>query len=187
MEQQVVLTNESGAILGEAASTRVHREALLHSAFSVFIFDEAGRLLMQKRSARHNCCAGLWSNTCRGHTPPGQTAAEAAHTGLLLTMGFDTGLEELGAFIWDTCTHRNYYEHELVHVFCGGWSGTPQPDPMATDEYEWISLEDLQRQVKNGRKDCASWFPIALTVIRINQGFKFAPHNGQVPLKREYI
>ena len=76
----------------------VHRKALLHRAFSVFIFNSRGEMLLQQRALRKYHSAGLWTNACCSHPKPGEDTLSAAEARLWFEMGFSTGLKKIFEF-----------------------------------------------------------------------------------------
>src|SRR5919202_243122 len=97
-EQEVILVNEKDEPIGTMEKMLVHRQGLLHRAFSVFIFDAKGHMLLQQRSAHKYHGALLWTNTCCSHPHPGETTDEAAQRRLREEMGFTTPLKKIFEF-----------------------------------------------------------------------------------------
>ncbi|HXI19583.1 MAG TPA: NUDIX domain-containing protein, partial [Gemmatimonadales bacterium] len=87
-EEQVVLVDRDNRPIGASGKLRAHREGWLHRAFSVFVFDERGHLLLQRRAAGKYHSGGRWSNTCCGHPRPDEDLRAAAERRLNEEMGF---------------------------------------------------------------------------------------------------
>ena len=99
-QDDIILVNEQDEQTGTSSKTLVHEKGWLHRAFSVFVFDKEGRMLLQRRAEGKYHCGGLWTNTCCSHPRPGELTETAAHRRLQEEMGFDTDLEEIFHFIY---------------------------------------------------------------------------------------
>jgi len=99
MEERLILVNENDEVVGFDEKLRIHMEGLLHRAFSIFILNSNGELLMQRRALTKYHSPGLWSNTCCGHPRPGEQVLVAARRRLKAEMGLDCQLLEVGNLI----------------------------------------------------------------------------------------
>lgn len=160
MEEFVVLVNEKDEVLGTMEKHQAHEAGLLHRAFSVFIFDEKGRLLMQKRAATKYHSPSLWTNTCCSHPRETETYLDAAHRRLREEVGFDCELQEKFHFIYRTQFDNGLFEHELDHVFVGNYEGEVQFNPNEVQEIHWISLDDLKNELLDHPDHFTVWFKI---------------------------
>src|SRR6185503_9661232 len=125
-DEMVVLVDEDDREAGTGEKMAVHRSGRLHRAFSVFVVDGEGRLLLQRRAAVKYHSAGLWSNTCCGHPRPGETILAAATRRLKEEMGFECRLRPAFSFIYRAALDHGLTEHELDHVLLGSHDGAPQ-------------------------------------------------------------
>ncbi len=100
MEAQVILVNEKDEVTGVMEKMEAHRKGLLHRAFSVFILNDVGHMLLHQRALDKYHSGGLWTNACCSHPFPGETVAQAAHRRLFEEMGFDCPLSELFQFTY---------------------------------------------------------------------------------------
>ena len=116
MEQQVILVNEKDEATGVAEKMDAHRQGLLHRAFSIFIFNRKGELLLQQRSLNKYHSGGLWTNTCCSHPSPGESTQAAAIRRLNEEMGFETDLEKVFDFVYKTGFDDGLLEHEFDHI-----------------------------------------------------------------------
>lgn len=139
-----------------------HQKALLHRAFSVFVFNSQNELLIQQRSANKYHSAGLWTNTCCSHPRPGETTINAAHRRLHEEMGFDCELTERFSFIYHTPFENGLCEHELDFVYTGVFDGIPNINDEQVQAYQWISLDNLKKMYAENPKLFTSWFGIIL-------------------------
>lgn len=158
----VILVDEQDNPLGVMEKMEAHQKALLHRAFSVFIFNKAGDLLLQKRAAEKYHSAGLWTNTCCSHPMPGEAVEEAALRRLEEEMGFSTPLEKAFAFLYKTGFDNGLTEHEYDHVFTGIYEGGIHPDPDEVSAYRYIPMDELLEWVQRAPGDFTEWFKIAL-------------------------
>src|SRR5262249_61960364 len=90
-EEQLILVDEGNRATGSAGKTAIHRAGLLHRAFSIFIVDERGRIVLQQRSPKKYHSGGLWANSCCGHPRPGERTVTAARRRLAEERGVDSG------------------------------------------------------------------------------------------------
>jgi isopentenyl-diphosphate delta-isomerase len=160
--ERVVLVDESDAEIGTAGKLEAHRSGELHRAFSVFVFNPAGKLLLQRRAAGKYHSAGRWSNTCCGHPRPGEDTQSAAQRRLHEEMGFDCALGEVTAFTYRAEVSGGLIENEYDHVFVGWSHSDPLPDPAEADAWCWMSMDCVRQSVRSDPGRYSAWFPIAL-------------------------
>jgi len=158
----VILVDEQDNPLGVMEKMEAHQKALLHRAFSVFIFNNAGDLLLQQRAAGKYHSAGLWTNTCCSHPQPGEMVEEAALRRLEEEMGFSTPLEKAFAFLYKTGFDNGLTEHEYDHVFTGTYEGGIHPDPDEVSAYRYVPMDELLERVQRAPGEFTEWFKIAL-------------------------
>jgi isopentenyl-diphosphate delta-isomerase len=143
----VELVDDAGLAVGVCPVAEAHRApGRLHRAFSVLLFDTAGRVLLQQRAAVKTRFPSLWANTCCGHPAPGEPVAAAAAVRLAEEMGLTTALTEAGIYRYhaeDPRTGR--VEFEWDHVLIGQLDiSAPQPDPAEVADYTWIRPDALR-------------------------------------------
>ena len=147
----LVLVDERDRAVGYASKLAAHRcGGLLHRAFSVFIFNPAGEMLLQRRAAGKYHFGGLWTNACCSHPRMGERLEDAARSRLAHEFGFTAELEELFSFVYRaTDPASGLTEQEFDHVFRGEFAGEPRPNPDEIDQWRWVTpaalLEDLGR------------------------------------------
>jgi isopentenyl-diphosphate delta-isomerase len=168
MSAPVVLVNENDRPLGTIGKLRAHTEGLLHRAFSVFIFDPQGRLLLQQRAADKYHSGGLWSNTCCSHPHPGESPLEGALRRLPEELGFCADLSPVLQETYHLPVGDNLTEYEHTHVFVGT-AAAPEIDAAATEvaDWRWRTPDALQRELQRYPERYTSWFrhllPLVLT------------------------
>jgi len=161
----VILVNTNDEEIGSMEKMDAHRQALLHRAFSVFVFNTDRQLLIHRRAFDKYHSAGLWTNTCCSHPRPGEATIDAAYRRLQEEMGFTCPLEKSFEFIYKTELEDGLYEHEFDHVFTGEYSGVPDINPDEVSEWKYISLEELEMDVNAHPEKYSVWFRIALPRI----------------------
>lgn len=153
----VQLVTEEGEPAGAMEKLEAHRSGALHRAFSIFLFDDAGCLLMQRRAATKYHSAGLWTNTCCGHPRPGEDLAAAARRRLREEMGIDTELDQRFSFIYHAVLGNGLQEHELDHVFFGRWNKEPRLDPGEADDWAYVAAADLESRMLKAPQRFTVW------------------------------
>jgi isopentenyl-diphosphate delta-isomerase len=116
----LVLVNEQDEPIGEIEKMEAHRKGLLHRAFSVFIFDDNGRMLLQQRAMSKYHSGGLWTNACCSHPGPGEETLASAKKRLKEEMGFEIN-EALLTFTYKARFDNGLIEHEHDHVLVGNY------------------------------------------------------------------
>lgn len=154
---ELVLVDGDDVEVGTCGKLETHRRGLRHRAFSVFIKDGRGRLLLQRRAAGKYHSAGLWANTCCGHPGSGEEVARAARRRLGEEMGFDCELRAVGRHAYRADVGGDLVEDEVVHLFVGRYDGAIQPNPDEVAEYAWLTEAELKADVVRDRGRYAAW------------------------------
>lgn len=144
---KIVLVDKDGNQTGSMEKLEAHRRGKRHRAFSIFIINKKGQLLLQQRAENKYHSGGLWSNSCCSHPVPGEPLEHAAHRRLNEELGFDCELEEIFAFTYKADVGAGLVEHEYDHVLVGLYDGSFQPDQEEVQAVKWISLPDLSREI----------------------------------------
>ena len=128
-EEQLILVDERNRATGSAGKTAIHRSGLLHRAFSIFMVDDRGRIVLQQRSREKYHSGGLWANSCCGHPRPGERTLSAARRRLGEELGV-TGELSFGFFArYEAELGNGMHENEFVYVYFGRLQAEPKPDP----------------------------------------------------------
>jgi isopentenyl-diphosphate Delta-isomerase len=165
-EEELILVDENDRETGIMKKMEAHEKGLLHRAFSVFIIDNDGRLLMQKRAAVKYHSPGLMTNTCCSHPRPGENVTDAAVRRLREEMGIDCLLEEAFTFIYKAEFDNGLTEHELDHVFTGICPDVPVPDPGEVESFEYMDIDFLSSDIVNNPASYTVWFRIAFPRVK---------------------
>ena len=160
--EEVVLVNEKDESIGRMEKMEAHEKGLLHRAISVFILNEKGEMLLQKRALHKYHSAGLWTNTCCSHPRPGEDTKMAAERRLFEEMGIKTSLIHKGQFIYKTEFGNGLTEFELDHVFTGIHSVNPELNPEEAADFCWKTVNDIRIDIKSKPNNYTSWFKIAI-------------------------
>jgi isopentenyl-diphosphate delta-isomerase len=160
--ERVTLVDPDDRILGTMEKLQAHSEGRLHRAFSVFVFDGAGRLLLQRRAASKYHSPGLWSNTCCGHPRPEEPVEAAAARRLFEEMGFRAALRPLFRFLYRAEIGPAMVEHEVDHVLAGRFEDSPSPEPAEVQDWRWVSLDGLRDEVEREPQTFTAWLRILL-------------------------
>ena len=159
--EEILLINIDDEIVGNGEKLEVHKKGLLHRAFSIFIFNDEGQMLIQKRNINKYHSGGLWTNSCCSHQRKGEELEEAAHRRLYEELGFDCELEEKFDFVYRTAFQDSMIEYELDHVFVGRYNGEVVLNKDEASEIMWISVENLKEKLQYESQKFTSWFLIA--------------------------
>lgn len=164
----VVLVDEFDREIGLADKLEAHLGAgRRHRAFSVFLHDGRGRILLQRRAASKYHFGGLWSNACCSHPRPAETVLQAARRRLGEEIGLaPLYLKRAGQFEYRaTDPASGLVEHELDHVVVGSTTRDPQLNPSEADAFCWIEVARLQHALAAGQLRVTPWFRPALDVV----------------------
>ena len=161
-KENVILVDKDDKPLGLMEKMEAHKKAVMHRAFSVFIFNEEGKLMLQQRALHKYHSPGLWTNTVCSHPRNGETTEEAAHRRIVEEMGFDCSFEEAFSFIYKAEVGQGLIEHEFDHVFIGVSNLQPKINPDEVATWKYVDLQWLEDDVANNSKDYTEWFKIAL-------------------------
>ncbi len=159
-EEQVVLVNERDEQIGLMPKLEAHQKAVLHRAFSVFIFNDQGALLLQQRAANKYHSPLQWTNTCCSHQRDGESNLEAGRRRLKEEMGFDCELTELFSFIYKAPFDNGLTEHELDHVMIGTFNEDPIINSDEVEAFRWMSLEEVKEDMTLHPEQYTVWFKI---------------------------
>jgi isopentenyl-diphosphate delta-isomerase len=158
--EQVVLVNEQDEAIGVMEKMEAHEKALLHRAFSVFIFNQSGELLLQQRALDKYHSGGLWTNTCCSHPRPNESVSSAASRRLREEMGFEVPLEKIFDFVYKASFDNGLTEHEFDHVFVGYYDGPFEVNPAEVNDTIFRSMESIQHSLESHDGLFTAWFEI---------------------------
>ncbi|MGY8922750.1 MAG: isopentenyl-diphosphate Delta-isomerase [Flavobacteriales bacterium] len=160
MKEEVILVDTSDNPIGTMPKMEAHEKAALHRAFSVFIINKEGQLMLQQRALHKYHSPGLWTNTCCSHQRLGETNLEAGARRLQEEMGFETPLEELFSFIYKAPFDNGLTEHELDHILLGYYDAVPEINEEEVASWKWMDLEQVAEEKKTKPENYTVWFKI---------------------------
>ena len=156
-EDVLILVNEANRAVGSGGKWDVHRQGLLHRAFSIFLFDDEGRVLLQRRFAGKYHSGGLWANTCCGHPRLGERTLPAAHRRLGEELGMKAHLQSGFRARYTTSLDHGLTENELVYVYVGRAQSAMALNPEEVSETRFMSLPDLIADTSRQPEAYAYW------------------------------
>ncbi len=159
-QEMVILVDEQDRQLGLMEKIEAHEKALLHRAFSVFVFNKKDELMLQQRANHKYHSPGLWTNTCCSHQREGESNIDAGKRRLLEEMGFVTELKEITSFIYKAPFDNGLTEHEYDHVLVGYFDGEPQLNPDEVADWKWMSMPDIKSDMITNPQSYTAWFLI---------------------------
>lgn len=160
IEEKVILVNDRDEPIGLMPKMEAHQKALLHRAFSVFVFNEKDELMLQQRAYTKYHSPGLWTNTCCSHQREGETNIEAGKRRLREEMGFSTDLKDTVSFIYKAPFDNGLTEHEFDHILVGKYNDEPVLNPEEAAGYKWLTLEEVKRDMEMNPQIYTEWFKI---------------------------
>lgn len=159
-EEQVVLVDTDNKELGLMPKMEAHEKALLHRAFSVFVFNDDKELMIQQRAAHKYHSPLLWTNTCCSHQRQGESNIDAGKRRLFEEMGFVTDLEEKFSFIYKAPFDNGLTEHEFDFVMVGHYNDEPAINPDEVESWKWMGLEAIKKDIEKDPQQYTEWFKI---------------------------
>lgn len=164
-KEYVVLVDENDEPIGSMEKMEAHVKGVLHSAFSVFIFNHKGELMLQQRALSKYHSPGLWTNTCCSHPREGEKPIDAAHRRMVEEMGFDCEFVEAFTFTYKADVGQGLTEHEFDHVFIGHTDKTPVINSEEVNDWKYKKMEDIKLDIKLNPSSYTVWFKIAFDEV----------------------
>lgn len=162
MNERVILVDQSDQEIGTMEKMSAHELGLLHRAISVFLFNDKGELLLQKRASSKYHSGGLWTNTCCSHPRVGEANMDAAIRRLKEEMGICSDLYDAFSFTYKSLFKNGLTEYEFDHVFIGSSENIPQLNPEEAEDYRYSNIHDVIKDVKQHPEQYTEWFKIAI-------------------------
>jgi isopentenyl-diphosphate delta-isomerase len=164
-EEEVILVNENDQAIGTMPKLKAHIEGKLHRAFSVFIFNRSGELLLQQRALDKYHSAGKWTNTCCSHPRPGEDLTIAAKRRLKEEMGMECELNPAFSFSYRAELENGLIENEYDHVYFGISDLLPQPNPDEVSGFRYTTLTALQESLIHDPSNYTAWLRICFKEV----------------------
>jgi isopentenyl-diphosphate delta-isomerase len=160
-EEMVILVNERDDFLGTMEKLEAHRKGVLHRAFSIFIFNSKGEMLLQQRAFSKYHSGGLWTNACCSHPFPGEEVQNAAKRRLQEEMGFDTPVKKIFDFVYRAGFDNGLTEHEFDHVFAGEYEDVINFNPDEVNDFCYRGMDEIRSTLISHPQKYTAWFRIA--------------------------
>ncbi len=154
---EIILVDRKDEVMGKGEKMWVHRKGKLHRAFSIFLFNSKGEMLLQQRARSKYHSGGLWTNACCSHPRAGEKIEEEVKKRLNEEMGIKCPLKEVFSFIYKAKL-GDLTEYEFDHVFIGHFNGRPKPNKEEADGWKWIKTRELIKDVKKNPDKYTAWF-----------------------------
>lgn len=164
-ESKIILVNEHDDMVGVMDKMEAHKQGLLHRAFSIFIFNRKGEMLLQQRALSKYHSGGLWTNACCSHPMPGEKTKEAALRRLMEELGFETTIEKIFEFTYKAEFDNGLTEHEYDHVFSGEYEGELDVDPAEVKDFCYKEITEIKGMLVEHPQKFTAWFHIAFPKI----------------------
>ncbi len=160
IEEQVILVNEKDEQIGLMPKMEAHEKAVLHRAFSVFIFNDKNELMLQQRASDKYHSPLLWTNSCCSHQRNGESNIEAGKRRLQEEMGFVCELKEVTSFIYKAPFDNGLTEHELDHIMIGYFNENPKINKDEVESFKWMTVEEVKNDMAEHPEIYTEWFKI---------------------------
>ena len=159
-KEQVILVDLDDNPIGLMEKIEAHEKALLHRAFSVFILNKKGELMLQQRALSKYHSPGLWTNTCCSHQRDGEESLAAGKRRMQEEMGFSCELKALFSFIYKAPFDNGLTEHELDHVMLGYYEEAPKINPDEVASWKWMDIAAVKEDIAKNPSSYTAWFKI---------------------------
>ncbi len=162
----VICVDDQDNEIGEMSKEDAHEKGILHRAFSIFIFNKKGQLLLQQRALHKYHSGGLWTNTCCSHPAPGENTLHAAHRRLMEEMGMKTNLEHVFDFTYTAHFENGLIENEYDHVFFGFSDQLPAINKEEVENWKLTSFDELDLEITKNNDQFTAWFKIIYPKVK---------------------
>jgi isopentenyl-diphosphate delta-isomerase len=165
--EPLILVDEDDREVGSLAKAACHDgDGVLHRAFSLFIFNDDGELLLQQRHDTKRLWPGYWSNSCCSHPRAGETMDEAVHRRLDEELGMSADLQFLYKFQYHARFRDLGSENELCWVYLGRSDHPVDANPTEVSDHRWIAPADLDREMTDHPDRFTPWFRMEWERVR---------------------
>jgi isopentenyl-diphosphate delta-isomerase len=166
MIEYLILVDETDSPCGKMEKLEVHQRGLLHRAFSVFILNTKGELLLQQRANHKYHSGGLWTNTCCSHPQYGEETTDAVNRRLQEEMGMCCNASFAFSFMYNVQLENGLIENEFDHVYIGITNEKPVPNPNEVQNWKYISLEELETDLSQNPETYTEWLKICFPTFK---------------------
>lgn len=171
MKEFITLVDENDLPLGPMEKLEAHEKGLLHRAFSVFIFNSKGEVLLQQRADEKYHSAGLWSNTCCSHPNYQEPLLAAIKRRMQEEMNMQAEVQFQFKFIYKASLENNLVEHEVDHVYFGFTDDEPKINMDEVKDWKYMNLAELEKELITHPENYSQWLNICFPkVVKARQG-----------------
>ena len=163
-KKEVILVDSMGCRTGRMEKILAHKRGELHSAYSIFIYNQYDELLLQKRAVDKYHSSGLWSNSCCSHPEPDdkRSIREMAEERLLYEMGIKSDLTLKQTFCYKQNVDHGLIEYEYDYIFIGKSDNTPILNNLEVSDFKWKKISDIIHDVRLYPANYTMWFKTIL-------------------------
>jgi len=158
--EALILVDEKDREIGTLSKGRCHDgEGILHRAFSLFLFDDQGRVLIQQRAAGKRLWPLYWANSCCSHPRAGEDLGEATERRALEELGVSPRLHFIYKFRYQAAYKDLGSEHELCSVFVGrAQADDIHPNPSEVAAWRFVSGDEVEAMMDDTQARLTPWF-----------------------------
>ncbi len=165
----LILVDSDDNELGHLEKELCHAgDGKLHRAFSIFLFNEAGEVLIQQRADCKPLWGNYWSNTCCSHPRAGESLEVATNRRTMEELCIKSELQFIYKFEYQASFNNQLSENELCSVYCGHFSGSPIANPDEVKDWEWISPDTLSSELTTNPDLYTPWLKLEWSSLRQN-------------------
>ena len=164
-EDEVMLVDENDQRIGRMPKMEAHIEGKLYRAFSIFIFNHSGELLLQQRALDKYHSPGKRTNTCCSHPRPDESTLDAAKRRLEEEMNMECELSPVFSFFYRTGVENGLLENEYDHVYFGRSDDLPYPNPLEVADFKYVSMQELKANLIVAQDEYTAWLKICFTEV----------------------
>jgi len=174
-DEELILVDREDNVTGFLSKADCHDgNGLLHRAFSVFLFNADGELLLQQRARGKRLWPGYWSNTCCSHPRRGETLEVASERRLEDELNIAANLSFVYRFVYQASFGESGSEHELCHVFLGRVTDTPRPNSSEIEALRYLSVTALDTELKVSPERFTPWFKLEWDALKTEHADRLA-------------
>lgn len=162
---QVILVDEKDTAIGVCEKMEAHQKGILHRAFSIFIFNNKGEMLLQQRAVSKYHSGGLWTNACCSHPAQGEETIVAAKRRLQEELGFDVAIEKIFDFVYKAEFDNGLTEYEFDHVFVGQHDGEINFNKKEIMDICYKSIKEVGQSLQTHPSKYTAWLHLAFPKI----------------------
>jgi len=156
--EHVILVDSENKQVGTMEKLEAHEKGLLHRAFSIFVFNSTGEMLIHQRAEGKYHCGGMWTNAVCSHPRPGESQSKALQRKMLQEMGFCADVKKAFDFTYKAELSNGLVEHEYDEVFYGVYEGELSPNPEEVQNYRYASIDEIRKEMNRNPDLFTPWF-----------------------------